>query len=420
MMEPKESNPLGRTLTPNSQQIQKFRLGYGWSVETLAAKARCSDKTIKNLEAGQNAFLTTFKKVAAAFNVEVWAVCHWPEVWGAPPANAFNGGMPTRNETQFPASDKMQIPTSDKMRIVTMQLKTSFEHFDECKHLADLMQSLMHLLRPGHRFEVLLVNEGSVDIVLALHEDDVRRLLATIADGSLKELHGDIESVTFQGGEVPEVNHDGPIAIVIADPLSQQSGPLSWEVLLRNPGSAQLAAFFSCLREALQGSRASRLQLFRALVRPAFQHFIHKWSGLDSGESPTEKSMALAAELFHLIEARFEKHFDQRKSEFWLVTRPRDLWDHLRDFAGYQSKIFRAGIKWPKPAYEYSVDPDSDEPFETPMLLNILTKDEENILQLSESGKSETEIATLLEEPADYIGRQMRSIRRTILGDQGE
>ncbi len=254
MMEPKENNPLGRTIPPDSEQIQKFRLKRGWSVETLAAKAGCSDKTIKNLEAGHKAFLTTFKKVAAAFNVEVEAVCRWPKVWGAPPPRAFNDcGMPTRNKTQVPTSDKMQIPTSDKMRTVTFQLKTSFDHFDECKHLADLVQSLMHLVRPGHSFEVLLVKEGSVDVVLALHEDDVRRLLATIADGSLKELHGDIESVTFQGGEVPEVNHDGPIAIVVADPLSQQSGPLSWEVLLRNPGSSQLAAFFSCLRGRSKG-----------------------------------------------------------------------------------------------------------------------------------------------------------------------
>jgi transcriptional regulator with XRE-family HTH domain len=60
-----------RTVEPDGEAIQRLRIEKGWRVEDLAKKARCSLKTVENVERGANVYLYTLSKVAQALGVEV-------------------------------------------------------------------------------------------------------------------------------------------------------------------------------------------------------------------------------------------------------------------------------------------------------------------------------------------------------------
>jgi transcriptional regulator with XRE-family HTH domain len=60
-----------RTVTPDGGAIQRLRTEKGWRVEDLAEKAKCSLKTVENVERGAEVYLYTLSRLAKALGVEV-------------------------------------------------------------------------------------------------------------------------------------------------------------------------------------------------------------------------------------------------------------------------------------------------------------------------------------------------------------
>jgi transcriptional regulator with XRE-family HTH domain len=140
-----------RTVTPDGQAIQRLRIEKGWRVEDLAKKARCSLKTVENVEKGQNVYLYTLSKFAQALGVEVSAL-----VPGTAPPD------PPKKERRFKVQLTLDIP---------------FEEFDESEHLVSLLDMLKQIVHAKHEITVAGVEEGSTIITLEMSIDDIQSLI---------------------------------------------------------------------------------------------------------------------------------------------------------------------------------------------------------------------------------------------------
>jgi transcriptional regulator with XRE-family HTH domain len=238
----------GRTVSPNPERIRQLRINNGWSAEQFASKARCSYKTIENIEDGRPAYVATLKKLADALKVQLETIC----CCAAP------------QEQPSAAAPPPSIPNPPKQQRVAIKVEGPFEDFNECKDLVDFIRTLLRLIRPGQHFDVTGIEPGSVIISLAVSDDDAHRMIAALAEGKLAELYGQVESVTFEDMEVPEIDSAIPIRLYGVNSLSRasQSG-LKWETFRKDGRDAQIAAFRSCLAAARGGSDALRTNTIR-------------------------------------------------------------------------------------------------------------------------------------------------------------
>ena len=60
-----------RTVVPDGPAIQRLRGERGWGIEDLAEKAKCSIKTVENVERGAATYPHTLSRLAKALGVEV-------------------------------------------------------------------------------------------------------------------------------------------------------------------------------------------------------------------------------------------------------------------------------------------------------------------------------------------------------------
>jgi predicted transcriptional regulator len=58
-----------RTVRPDGDKIKRLRLDKLWRVEDLAKHAKCSVKTVENVERGANVYMFTLAKFATAFRL---------------------------------------------------------------------------------------------------------------------------------------------------------------------------------------------------------------------------------------------------------------------------------------------------------------------------------------------------------------
>jgi predicted transcriptional regulator len=58
-----------RTVRPDGEKIKRLRLDKLWRVEDLAKHAKCSVKTVENVERGANVYMFTLAKFATAFRL---------------------------------------------------------------------------------------------------------------------------------------------------------------------------------------------------------------------------------------------------------------------------------------------------------------------------------------------------------------
>lgn len=140
-----------RTVEPDGEAIQRLRIEKGWRVEDLAKKARCSLKTVENVERGENVYLYTLSKFAQALGVEVSTLM----IGTAPPD-------PPKKERGFKLQITVEVP---------------FEEFDESVQLASFMNMLMQIVQAKAEIMVAGVQEGSTIITLEMGMDDIERLI---------------------------------------------------------------------------------------------------------------------------------------------------------------------------------------------------------------------------------------------------
>ncbi len=149
-----------RTVAPDGKAIQRLRIEKGWRVEDLAKKAKCSLKTVENVERGANVFLYTLSKFAQALGVEVSTM-----MIGTEPPD------PPKKERRFKVQFTLEIP---------------FEEFDESEPLVSFLAMLKQIVQAKHEIAVAGVEEGSTIITLEMSMDDIQRLIYEFMDSGAK------------------------------------------------------------------------------------------------------------------------------------------------------------------------------------------------------------------------------------------
>jgi transcriptional regulator with XRE-family HTH domain len=146
-------NPLkNRTVTPDGRAIQCLRIEKGWRVEDLAEKAKCSLKTVENVERGANVYVYTLNKFAKALGVEVSTL-----MIGTEPPD------PPKKERCFKVQFTLEIP---------------YEEFDESEQLVSFVAMLKQIVQAKHEITVAGVAKGSTIITLEMSMDDIKTLVS--------------------------------------------------------------------------------------------------------------------------------------------------------------------------------------------------------------------------------------------------
>jgi transcriptional regulator with XRE-family HTH domain len=140
-----------RSVAPDGKAVQRLRIEKGWRVEDLADKAKCSLKTVENVERGRNVYLYTLNKFAQALGVELSTL-----MAGAALPD------PPKKERRFKVQFTLEIP---------------FEKFDESMHLVSFLNMLRDYLLAKDEITVVGVQEGSTIITLEMSLDDIQRLI---------------------------------------------------------------------------------------------------------------------------------------------------------------------------------------------------------------------------------------------------
>jgi transcriptional regulator with XRE-family HTH domain len=145
----------------NVKEIESLRIARGWSSrQRLAEKAIISLRTIDSIMAGENALLSTFTKIAKAFDVPVESIL-----------------------------EDYEKPESCKGRVweITIQIRTPYAEFDETKDLPLLISELMKRVG-GREFWSPETTPGSTIIRIYVEGDQMSALLAAFQAGQLDDL----------------------------------------------------------------------------------------------------------------------------------------------------------------------------------------------------------------------------------------
>ena len=151
-----------RTVTPDGEAIQRLRIEKGGRVEDLADKAKCSLKTVENVEQGRSVYLYALSKFAQALGVEVSTI-----MAGAAPPDA---------------------PKKERVWKVIIQVATPYEDFDESNDLVKLLQTLVSRLG-GEEMEPNQVRKGSTRIEVEMTLEQMVKLIEAFIHNELDDLN---------------------------------------------------------------------------------------------------------------------------------------------------------------------------------------------------------------------------------------
>ena len=158
-----ETQPKSRTVCPDAEAIRRLRLEKGWRVEDLAKHAKCSVKTVENVERGANVYMFTLAKLAKELGVEYAALVAGGKLPPEPP----------RPEPRVEVQVVMSIP---------------FDQFDESEQLSGFIEFLKQYTKGGGNINVVGVAPGSTIITLEMSMQDMLALFAAYKEGKLAEM----------------------------------------------------------------------------------------------------------------------------------------------------------------------------------------------------------------------------------------
>lgn len=159
--------PTGRTLSIHSDEIKRLRIERGWDAATLASRAGCSEKTIRNVESGARIYLATLVKIARTLKVD------------------FKGLLAdARNEEAAFA----ETPQSGRRITIQATFAVSFGGFDETSDLPDIQLNIERAIAALTQIGIITVRPGSVTIALDVSEYDAVTFVAAFCLGKLDAL----------------------------------------------------------------------------------------------------------------------------------------------------------------------------------------------------------------------------------------
>ena len=146
-----------------NKRIIALREAKGWSRRTLARKAFCSVASVKSVEEGNEAFPTTLEKIAKPLEVKFTELMK---------------GKETGEATKDP--DNKIVPRVK----VKVFIHSNYGEFDETK-LPELVGRIRQETGATGEITVVIVEEGSVVVILEMDEDDALALMRAFAIGRL-------------------------------------------------------------------------------------------------------------------------------------------------------------------------------------------------------------------------------------------
>jgi transcriptional regulator with XRE-family HTH domain len=145
--------PKDRTIAINGNAVTTLRIQKKWDVIRLASEARCSVKTIENIEkGGKRVYAATLEALATALDVD------YQELLAAAVPDAASASQSRRS-----------------VRVV-IELSRPFDGYDETDEFTSDMQNIRRLIAAQDEINVLAVYEGSVKIKLEMSYQDTLRL----------------------------------------------------------------------------------------------------------------------------------------------------------------------------------------------------------------------------------------------------
>ena len=160
---------IGRTLAVNGGLVRQLRLQKGWSPEQLASHARCSVKTVKNVEASKKIYLATLNKIAHALgegsDPGKLLKRRADYVQEAIPLNAAT--MPTRVDVIF---------------------QGDIQELDEVEDLQGWMRQLVRGGKVRGKIIVIAVTEGSIRVEVEMSDTDCLSLIGSYIGDNLNTL----------------------------------------------------------------------------------------------------------------------------------------------------------------------------------------------------------------------------------------
>lgn len=159
MVEP----PKSRTVRPDGDQIKRLRQAKLWRVEDLARHAKCSVKTVENVERGGNVYMFTLAKFATALGIE--------------------------NSVLIAGGEMPPEPPKKERRIeVNLTISIPFEDFDQSDQLVSLIEKLTAVVKAQDHIELTGLMAGSTIVTIEMSEPDVHSLIAAFMAGKLDEM----------------------------------------------------------------------------------------------------------------------------------------------------------------------------------------------------------------------------------------
>ena len=149
-----------RTVKIDGAAVQRLRVAKGWPVDVMAKKAKCSVKTVENVEKGANVFLCTLANFAVAL--------------GVANAKLVSGG-----------TVEVETPKPERGVEVRITVSMPFDEFDQSVQLVNLLDYLIKNVPLTNIIVVKDIASGSTTITIELSEEDAAALHDALTSGNV-------------------------------------------------------------------------------------------------------------------------------------------------------------------------------------------------------------------------------------------
>jgi transcriptional regulator with XRE-family HTH domain len=158
-----------RTVQADGDAIRRLRRSQGWNVEDLAKQAKCSVKTVENIDKSANVYLFTLAKFAQALGVE--------------PKDL----MPASADAPLPVAEATRIPNATQ---ISFTINMHFSSLDETRWLADYLEEIVRRAGVMGQIDVRSIREGaSIVVELASSTEDAYRIAYALVESKLSGLN---------------------------------------------------------------------------------------------------------------------------------------------------------------------------------------------------------------------------------------
>lgn len=158
-----------RSVTPDGDAVRGIRLGKRMQIDELAKKAKCSERTIENVERGQAVYANTLLAIARALDVDYNALLAKPKPETKP-----------REDDMERTKACIVVATQGSRHVLTRQV------MEQLRMLVPLRDEVV--LGTTESGEMVIAPDGGLSINMTLTKRDARSLFFRFKAGELKDI----------------------------------------------------------------------------------------------------------------------------------------------------------------------------------------------------------------------------------------